>query len=341
MVLQIFKQALMITSFVFIMMLLIEYINVQTQGNWQEALKRNRWGQYLIAALLGAAPGCLGAFSVVALYSHGVVSFGALVTAMIATSGDEAFVMFTLFPLKALWLTLIILLVGLITGYLTDIFMKKQKKIELEDFDHELELHDIEVCNCFPRGQIIRQLKKISFQRALLIGTLGLFLIGFLIETIGPQNWDWIKTTFLLSTLFALFVVSTVPEHFLEEHLWGHIVKKHLPRIFLWTLGALVLIYFLNQYLDLESWIKTNFIIVLIIAVLVGIIPESGPHMIFVTLFAQGSIPFSILIASSIVQDGHGTIPLLAVSKQGFILLKLINVIVGLIVGLIGMLFFG
>lgn len=39
--------------------------------------------------------------------SHNVVSFGALVTAIIATSGDEAYVMFSIFPLEALWITVI------------------------------------------------------------------------------------------------------------------------------------------------------------------------------------------------------------------------------------------
>ena len=336
---QIFKHSLMISSFVFIMMLLIEYINIQTKGNWQESIKEKKWKQYVLSALLGATPGCLGAFSVVALYSHGVVSFGSLVAAMIATSGDEAYVMFSMFPLKALWLTIIILIIGLAAGYLTDIFMKK-RKVKLKIFDHELEIHNTEKCNCFTKGEILNQLRTISFQRTLLILLLMLLMIGFIFEMIGPQEWNWIKITFLVSILFALFVVLTVPEHFLEEHLWEHILKKHLPRIFLWTFGALILIHFLTQYLDLEMWIKSNYIIVLFVAVLVGIIPESGPHMIFVTLFAQGSIPFSILLASSIVQDGHGTLPLLAVSKRGFVILKIVNVFFGLIVGLAGLLFY-
>ena len=336
---QIFKHALMISSFVFIMMLLIEYINIQTKGNWQESIREKRWKQYCLSALLGATPGCLGAFSVVALYSHGVVSFGSLVAAMIATSGDEAYVMFSMFPLKALWLTIIILIIGLAAGYLTDIFMKK-RKVKLKIFDHELEIHNTEKCNCFPKGEILNQLRTISFQRTLLILLLMLLMIGFIFEMIGPQEWNWIKITFLVSIFFALFVVLTVPEHFLEEHLWEHILKKHLPRIFLWTFGALILIHLLTQYLDLEMWIKSNYIIVLFVAVLVGIIPESGPHMIFVTLFAQGSIPFSILLASSIVQDGHGTLPLLAVSKRGFVILKIVNVFFGLIVGLAGLLFY-
>jgi hypothetical protein len=80
--------------------------------------------------------------------------------------------------------------------------------------------------------------------------------------------------------------------------------------------------------------------VVLLIAVLIGIIPESGPHLVFVTLFAAGTIPFSVLLASSISQDGHGMLPLLAESKKGFVAVKIINMIYALVVGGVG-LFFG
>ncbi|MBQ4475676.1 MAG: hypothetical protein II935_05735, partial [Bacteroidales bacterium] len=78
--------------------------------------------------------------------------------------------------------------------------------------------------------------------------------------------------------------------------------------------------------------------ILLLIAVAVGILPESGPHLIFVVLFVQGYIPFSILLANSIVQDGHGSLPLLAETKKGFLVTKAINMVVGLVVGLVGLL---
>ena len=70
MILGVLKHALMITSFVLIMMLLIEYINVQTRGSWQTALRKSQVGQYLLGAFLGVTPGCLGAFTAVSLYSH-------------------------------------------------------------------------------------------------------------------------------------------------------------------------------------------------------------------------------------------------------------------------------
>ena len=101
-ILDIVKHALMITGFVFVMMLVTEYVNVLTRGSWQQGLSRNRWGQYLLAAFLGATPGCLGAFAVVAMYSHRTLTVGAVVAAMVATSGDEAFVMLAMIPRQGL-----------------------------------------------------------------------------------------------------------------------------------------------------------------------------------------------------------------------------------------------
>ena len=89
MLVNLFKHTLMITGFVFIMMLLIEYVNVQTRGQWQDSLKKHLWGQYLLGAFLGVTPGCLGAFATVSLYSHQVFSLVAVVTTMIATSDDD------------------------------------------------------------------------------------------------------------------------------------------------------------------------------------------------------------------------------------------------------------
>jgi hypothetical protein len=335
-VISVLKHALMITSFVLIMMLLIEYINVQTRGVWQHVLRGSRGGQILFGAVLGATPGCLGAFTAVSLYSHRSLSFGALVATMIATSGDEAFVLFSMVPAQAAWLTLTLFLVALAAGSLTDRLFERQDRF-LEREDHELELHEEEVCHCFSAPGVVRQLKKITFPRALLIAMFGGLLFLLLTGMLGGPLWHWKKVTFTVGATFALFVVLTVPDHFLERHLWEHVMKRHLLRVFLWTFGVLLVIHYLKGYIDIEAWIQANLVLVLIIAVLVGIIPESGPHLVFVTLFAQGALPFSILLANSVVQDGHGTLPLLAVSRRAFMWLKLVNIAFGLVLGIGGL----
>ena len=327
------NHTLMITSFVFVMMLIIEYINIQTKGLWQSSLRNNIWKQYFVAAILGILPGCLGAFTSVALFSHGIFSFGAVVATMIATSGDEAFVMFAMIPRTGFIITISLFFIGIIAAWLTDKFFNFDNGIK------NLELHDDDVCICFQKDKITKQLKKITLQRAVLILLIGIFLFALLTGIVGPKVWNWKRITFFIINIVSLFIVTTVPEHFLEDHLWEHVVKKHLPHIFLWTFGALFLMNILMAHLDVKNLIANNEIIVLFIAVLIGLIPESGPHLIFVTLFSQGLISFPILLASSIVQDGHGMLPMLAESRKNFIRIKVINLIMGILVGLLGILF--
>jgi len=329
---EILNHALLISGFVFAIMLLVEYVNVITEGGWQQKLKKKKTGQIFLGVLLGIVPGCLGSFTVVSLYSHGVLSFGALTATLIASTGDEAYVMFSTIPREALIITGFIAVVGFIAGVIIDKF-SVGKNIS-EEFRHGFEIHEEEICDCTPSiKNLKRNFSSVSFPRALLLTILFLLVIFTLNGTIASDEETWVKVTLAFVLLVALYVVIVVPEHFLEEHLWQHVLKKHLLRIFLWTFGALLFVHFIETYVDLASLIKDNYFLVLVAAVLIGIIPESGPHLIFISLFASGVLPVGILIASSIIQDGHGSLPLLAFTKKGFVWVKVINIIVGFLVG--------
>jgi len=76
----------------------------------------------------------------------------------------------------------------------------------------------------------------------------------------------------------------------------------------------------------------------LLFAALIGIVPESGPHLIFVMMYAKGIVPFSVLFTASFVQDGHGMLPLLSYSIKDSVLIKLFNLCFGITTG--GILFF-
>jgi hypothetical protein len=179
------------------------------------------------------------------------------------------------------------------------------------------------------------QWRHLSLARGVLSVALLLFVLGIAIGSIGPQVWDWKRITLLIAGLGGLFITTTVPEHFLQQHLWKHVVLKHARSIFLWTLGALLVAHIITNQLHLEGYIQANALLVILVACLLGIIPESGPHLFFVTLYAQGTVPFAVLLASSIVQDGHGMLPMLAHSRWGFLLVKGINLFVGLAVGVL------
>jgi hypothetical protein len=265
-ILNILNQAFMITAFVLFMMVVIEYINVQSKNVWAAKLHHSPVMQIVIAALLGLTPGCMGAFTVVSLYTHRLMGLAGLIAAMIATSGDEAFVMFALFPEKAVLLHGALLITAVTTGWIMHLFLKKDSRGE----PHGFVIHEEESCICFSGKSMFSQLGELSFERAVLL-LITLFLV-IMISTgmIGPSSWDWRKLTFLAGGLFMLFIFITVPEHFLKEHLYEHILKKHLLRLFLWTCGAFIAIHFIQSYIALDDLLKNNAMMILLVAVLIG-----------------------------------------------------------------------
>ena len=191
--------------------------------------------------------------------------------------------------------------------------------------------------------------RPVSFTRVLLISGLSFILLALMFgffehdhsettATVMPINEAWFNNLFAILGVVVLLTFFIVDDHFLEEHLWKHVVRQHVPKIAIWTFIALTLIHLFMQSVDLQEWIRDNSFWMLILAVLVGVIPESGPHLIFVTLFLSGNIPLSILLANAITQDGHASLPLLAESKRGFLTVKLINVLIGIAAGGIGLL---
>jgi len=144
---------------------------------------------------------------------------------MIATSGDEAFVMFAMIPKTAIIITILLFIISIIAAWFTDKFFKFNTGIK------KLELHEEEYCNCFPKGKIIEQLKNITLQRAVLILLISIFIFALISGIVGPQIWNWKRITFLFITLISFFIVVTVPEHFLEKHLWD-MWQKDMPPIF-------------------------------------------------------------------------------------------------------------
>jgi hypothetical protein len=200
--------SLMITGFVAGMMLLIEYLNVGTSGKWSRALARRGFRQYLVAALLGVMPGCLGAFTVVALYSHGVLSFGAVVAAMAAASGDEAFVMLALIPKTAVVLAAALFVLGVLAGFLADLV--SQKRLVFWPSCQALVVHQEERLPWLSAGEVLNLWRDCSAARGILSSALGLFAAALAAGVIGPPSWSWVRVTLLGVSAAAL--AALIPE---------------------------------------------------------------------------------------------------------------------------------
>lgn len=367
-ILDVFRNACLVTGLVVVMMMTIEYINVRSAGKWFSSLQGSGFKQVLLGSCLGLVPGCVGGFAAVSLYSHGLISLGALVAAMVASSGDEAFVMLAMIPKWALLLFGVLFVIALVSGLLVDKFYKKRVTISC---DQEFEVHEEHSHEVAEGGKVRFSLVKVCIVAGLALFAAALFT-GALEHThhhpeevtetlheghmhhehhehhehegghhgtISLLDERWINILFGVISVIVLLLTLNSSEHFVREHIWNHVIRKHCLSIFLWTFGALAVIQIGLQYLDIEPWLQKNTFVVIVLAALVGMIPESGPHMIFITLFAGGYVPFSVLLASSISQDGHTALPLLASDKPGFIRTKLVNALIAIICGGVLLLF--
>jgi hypothetical protein len=173
-----------------------------------------------------------------------------------------------------------------------------------------------------------------SRDRALLAGGLLAFAAALGLGILAGDAPLWLRVLLVAVGVLLAGLVVVAPDHFVREHLARHIVREHGPQIFLWTLGALAVTEWVMQGgTGLEAFIRTHTAVAMLVAVAVGLIPESGPHLVFATLYSGGVLPFSVLLASSAVQDGHGMLPLLAESRVEFMRVKAINVVAGLVLG--------
>ena len=412
--LEVLRNAVLITGLVLIMMLMIEYCNIGSHGSLFARLKSSGINQVLIGTLLGLVPGCIGGFAAVSLFTHKLLSFGALTAMMIASSGDEAFVMLATMPLKALLLFAILGALAIVTGLVCDRYLFKEQNFAFCPDGYEIHKeHDSSIASPFRLSSYKNALRRPSRERLLLLAGIALFVVALLsgfaghdhaghdhaghdhaahqeaalhqevalhedamlhqeaehnhdlheeaahnhalhghathqeslqeiIEerhlstfTLHLLDEEWMNCLFAIMSIVTLLFTATAKEHFIKEHLWHHVIKRHLLSIFLWTLGGLAVCQIGVQYLNIEEWVSSNMIFVILLAVAVGIIPESGPHLVFVTLYLNGIVPFSVLLANSISQDGHTALPLLASSRKTFLKAKAVNIIIGAVVGIL------
>jgi hypothetical protein len=276
----------------------------------------------------------------VSLYVHGIISFGAIVGGMIATSGDEAFVMLVQFPTTALVLFASLFVCGVIFAWVADkavLIFRLTPSAYCAD-------HQCEHCLSRPEEQeadvpilspfnAISNVRNLSFPRFLMLALMAGFLVLVVTGVLGPASWNWKRIAFVALALCSLYVTLSCSQHYLDAHIWDHIIKSHLWRVFLWTFGALILVKWGLVFWNLDAVIHEHMWLVLMIGALLGVIPESGPHLIFVMMYSHGLIPFSALFTASFVQDGHGMLPMLSFSVKDSLLIKGLNLVLGLAVG--------
>lgn len=340
-------QSIVITFFVLTMIILVEYINVLTSGKGNQFLNKNYHAQIIFSAIFGILPGCFGSYAISSLFTHNVIGFGALIANLIATTGDEAFFMYAMMPQKAILITIILFVLAIFVGYITHFVSKKK-----DNHYYLTDIHQFEVHNHHQKDSFrFRLFEKDNRLRYKFLATFVFFICISIIlillseehehhhelsqSEVHHHSLEGFLWVFMWINVFLTVLFMFVSKHFIQEHVIHHVIEKHLSKVIIWTFISLTVVFFINTQLDVNNWISDNKFSILLIAILIGIIPESGPHIVFISLFISGTIPFGILLANSIVQDGHGAIPLLAEKRQTFFVIKAIKIVIALLVGLL------
>ena len=117
---------LAVTVFVAAMVLLFSWLQYISAGRFVDTIRANTAWQPVIGALMGITPGCGGAIVMMPMYARGYVTYGTVISTLIATLGDAAFVLIGAavtdrsFIAPVIAVHLISFIVGISWGYLVD-----------------------------------------------------------------------------------------------------------------------------------------------------------------------------------------------------------------------------
>ena len=219
---------LKLIPYLFITFIVLEFIEHKFSKKSNEILVKNKKYGPLFGGLLGALPQC--GFSVASsnLFSSRVITIGTLIAVFLSTSDEMLPIMISehadiLMLLKIIGFKI---LIGIIIGFIVDIFYKNKEENTVK------ELCDDENCHCDEKGillsSVIHTLKICIF---ILIANV---LINFIIFEIGEDN---LSNLLLHKNIITYFIASLIG---LIPNCAGSIIITELYLSKLITLGNLL-----------------------------------------------------------------------------------------------------
>ncbi len=335
---------LAVSVFVAATLALVFWLERAFSFNLGQVMANNRRLQPLIASALGVLPGCGGAIIVVTQFTKGYASFGALISVLVATMGDAAFLLIARDPTSAVIVFSLSLVAGIITGWIADaihdddFMMVERDKVDGADAIDE------------PRfgGLVGERVPNVYWLWIALVAVglvAGIFL-AFLVEVdewFGP--WASMQPTLWLGFIGAglsitLWAFSKRPisaigaDSRIEDPLVTRVVKD-TNFVTAWVVLAFVSFELLVVFggVDLGEMFKGFIFAMPTIAILIGFIPGCGPQIVVTSLYLAGAIPMSAQLANAIANDGDALFPALALAPRAAILATLYSAIPAFIIG--------
>ena len=312
-----------VSSFVGVTLLIFVFLE-KRNFNLQRFIEKNKSYEIPTSAFLGVIPGCGGAIMVMSLYTRGVVSFGSVLAALIATMGDAAFLLIASKPQAALIILPITFLTGIIFGYIVKPFTKNFiNKISLKkDLNKNL-----------PKNKIPKNFYSFWLMcliPGIILGVLNAFQVEISFYIFG------IDLIHSFSFVLAMYCILLWVFNPLTDIQMASIHENSLRRVAdttcfvtVWVIIAFVtyeLIDLSTKGLIFDS-LKYFGPFIPLMAIIIGFIPGCGPQIMITSMYVSGQIPMSAQIGNSISNDGDALFPAIAISPKAAIIATLYSAI--------------
>jgi hypothetical protein len=300
-----------------------------------EAMARRTAWQPAIAAFLGATPGCGGAIVVVTQFVRGYASFGALISVLVATMGDAAFLLIAREPRTAALVIGVSAVAGTLSGMIVD-------RIHGRDFLAQERGGDRAFAGpvATPPATAFRYLWIALIVPGMLIGGLLAFRID---EEVwfGPLGGaDFVTALGVAGAALALVMWAFAPTANSQACAAPNLrttdrVIRDTNFVTAWVVMAF-LAYELAVHLfgiDIGDLFGAWAAAMPAIGMLVGFVPGCGPQIVVTSLYLAGAIPLSAQFANAIANDGDALFPAIALAPRAAVLATLYSAVPALIIG--------
>ncbi len=317
-----------VTSFVAITILVFHFLQ-KTNFNLQTFLEKHKKFDILIAAFLGIIPGCGGAIMIMTLYVRKAISFSAVLTTLVATMGDAAFLLIAAKPTAALIILPLTYVVAIITGYVAKIF---EDAIAPKFIPRTISIED-NIPNKMPL--FVYYLWMLLIVPGIIFGLYNATGVTLTYEIQGIDIVTVISFTGALLSVF-IWLLNPASDVQIAECKDKTIVTVIDLTCFVtvWVIVAFVSFDLINYFTEGKIFDQISFLgpFIPLAAILVGFIPGCGPQIMITSLYIGGHIPMAAQIGNAISNDGDALFPAIAISPKAAILATLYSAIPAVIV---------
>ncbi|WP_181724853.1 putative manganese transporter [Vibrio paracholerae] len=311
------------------------------------AYHRSRNLQVVIAALLGALPGCGGAIVVTTQFVSGKVGFGALVAVLTATMGDAAFLLLASQPVTGLY----VIGIGVVTGCITGLVINA---LHRDDFMRPAltELSNKLRTSCSSATSAVSfkaiNLQGLFWKYLLLPASLVAFASSFQIDinqvlSLPEMSIEWIGALLAVSSMLLWALTqeiedyqSTVSED--DKIRTSHPMQKAAQDtnfVSAWVIIAFLAFELTLHFTGFEigaNWGNWG-VWMPALGIMIGLLPGCGPQILVTSLYLSGALPFSAQLSNAISNDGDALFPAIALAPKAALMATLYSSIPAAIVG--------